>query len=485
MAEGSTGRADFVSRFGLVDEEWVRQADEVMQRAEADGIEVVRLSFVDQHGVLRGKAIPVGGLAGAFANGCTMTSSLLLKDTAHRTVFPVWSGETILGIPALSGAGDLVMVPDPATFRRLPWSPRTGAMLCDIYFPGGEPVPMSTRALLRQAVDDLAAQGFAAQIGLEVEFHVFKLEDSMLSPARSGQPPDPPSVSLTTHGYQYLTEHRADEMEPVTEIIREAVQPLGLAVRSIEVEFGPSQVEFTFEPGSPMNQADAMTWFRGAVRQVCRRAGYHATFMCRPALPNLFSSGWHLHQSLQDHTGANAFMPQGSGALLSPTGGHYLAGLLKHAPGAMLLCAPTLNGYKRYQPYTMAPDRVTWGRDNKGALLRVIGGPADPGTRIENRAGEPAANPYLYIASQLVCGMAGVRARAEPPPPADAPYDAQAAALPRDLREAIDAFSGSTLMREFFGEQFVDYLSAIKSAEFVRFMRTVTDWEQREYFSNF
>lgn len=486
MDKSSIGRAGFAERAGVDDADRRAAVESVLDKAKADGIEIIRLSFVDQHGILRGKTLPANQLASAMQNGCTMTSSLLLKDTAHKTVFPVWTSSEILGTSELVGAGDIVMLPDPATYRRLPWSAQTGWLLCDIFLPSGLPLGISTRAILRDSVTRLAASGFSLTAGIEAEFHVFKLEDDHLQPARSGQPADPPSVSLTAHGYQYLTESIADEVEPVTELVRKAVQALGLPLRSIEVEFGPSQYEVTFEPLEPMALADAMVLFRSSVKQVCRRHGYHATFMCRPAFPNLFSSGWHLHQSLTHvDSGENVFSPSGAGELLSDTGLRYVAGLLAHAAESMVLTTPTVNGYKRYQPMTMAPDRLGWSRDNKGALLRTIGGMGDPGTRIENRVGEPAANPYLYLASQIESGLDGIERELTPPPPTVTPYGADGQKLPASLSDAVQHFRQSDLFKASFGDIFVEYLSTIKAAEFARFMAAVTDWEQREYFRNF
>src|SRR5207248_4126073 len=120
-------------------------------------------------------------------------------------------------------------------------------------------------------------------------------------------------------------------------------------------------------------------------------------------------------------------------------GRNFLAGLLAHARAAAAFSTPTINGYKRYRSYTLAPDRVIWGRDNRGAMIRVLGGPGDPGTRLENRIGEPAANPYLYMASQIVTGLDGMERMLEPGPSADTPYEAQAPQLPKSLDEALRA----------------------------------------------
>src|SRR6185437_7576981 len=145
---------------------------------------------------------------------------------------------------------------------------------------------------------------------------------------------------------------------------------------------------------------------------------YLATFMCRPALKGFYSSGWHLHQSLTNaKTGLNLFIPKSSEEVLSPLGKQYLAGLLHHALASTVLANPTVNAYRRFRINSLAPDRAAWGLDHRGVLLRVLGGRKDPATRIENRMGEPSANPYLYIASQIVTGLDGVDHERDPGAP--------------------------------------------------------------------
>ena len=128
---------------------------------------------------------------------------------------------------------------------------------------------------------------------------------------------------------------------------------------------------------------------------------------------------------------------------------------------------------------------MIWGKENRGALLRVIGGPGNPGTRIENRIGEPAANPYLYFASQIYSGLDGMATHPSLPPSADTPYEAKAAMLPRTLGEAIEALRQDKVLREGIGETFVDYYCRIKEAEIARFNLEVSEWEHREYFDLF
>jgi glutamine synthetase len=420
-----------------------------------------------------------------------MTTTLLVKDTSHKSVFPVFTPGGGFGMPEMEGGADFVMVPDPDTFRVLPWSPTTGWLLCDIVFANGRPVPFSTRQKLRDATTILVDAGYDFIAGLEVEFHLFRIENPRLAPDDATWPPAAPEVSLLSQGYQYLTETRFDQIEPVLELLRAPLQALGLPLRSMEVELGPSQCEFTFRPAPAMEAADAMILFRSAVKQIARRHGYLASFMCRPALPHVMSSGWHLHQSLTTRkTGANAFVSR-DGAPLSPLGQHYLGGLLAHAAAAAAFSTPTINGYKRYRPYSLAPDRAVWGRDNRGVMIRSLGQPGDPSTHLENRIGEPAANPYLYMASQIHAGLDGITHERDPGPSADTPYETKAPPLPGSLKEALAALRGSDCFRNGFGSGFVDYLIRLKEGELKRYHAEethgpdATPWEQREYLDLF
>jgi glutamine synthetase len=289
-----------------------------------------------------------------------------------------------------------------------------------------------------------------------------------------------------------------DLMQPVFDALADAYEALGFDLRSIENEWGPGQVECTFAPRPALEAADTVFLFRTATRQICRRLGYFATFMARPALKGYYSSGWHLHQSLVDtRTGANLFTPQKADAVLSPAGQSYLAGLLHYAVPGTVFATPTVNGYRRLQPNSLAPDRAAWAYDNRGAMIRVLGGLGDPATRLENRVGEPSANPYLYILSQVLAGRAGLEAEMTPPPPDDAPYAAERPMLPKSLPEALDAFAKEPLFRRELGDIFVDYFVALKRTEAARYQRALeesglatagdepTEWEQNEYFDFF
>lgn len=475
----------FIARHDLWNAEQREAADGLLRRVAKDGIEIVRFSFPDVHGILRGKAVLPESLPSAMRDGLSLTSTLLIKDTSHRTVVPVFSAGAGIGMPEFQGAADVVMVPDPTTFRMLPWAENTGWMLCDLYFADGRPVPFATRHLMRGMIDRLDESGFEFVAGLEVEFHITRMLDPKLAAGDAGQPGTPPEVGILHQGYNYLTEQRLDQMEPILQILRRDIVALGLPLASVEVEFGPSQCEFVFRPGKGLQPADDMVLFRSAAKQICHRHGYHATFMCRPALPNVMSSGWHLHQSLVTRDGANAFANADDASQLSATGRHYLAGLLEGACETAAFTTPTINGYKRFRANSLAPDRVAWGRENRGAMLRVITGTSPAASRIENRIGEPAANPYLYMASQIACGLSGIAAGREPPPPVDTPYETETRKLPTTLEAAIGLLNDASIIRDYFGNRFIEYFSMIKTHEIQRYNLHVSDWEQAEYFNIF
>ncbi len=487
LTDISVGKVDFIERHGLWSEEQAAAAKRVRAEVEQRKLRTVRVGWGDQHGIVRGKTLTAHDFLLALHNGQDFQTATLFMDTTNNLFAPMFASGGGLGVSALTGGPDSILVPDPTTFRVLPWVPDTGWVLCDMYFSNGEHVPYDTRRILKQAVENLGNEGYEYVGGLEVEFYITKLEDPMLKPEQSGWPPEPPQVSVIAHGFQYLTENRLDEIDPILQLLQENLMGVGLPLRSQEDEWGPGQCEFTFDPTLGVESGDNMLLFRTATKQICRRAGYHATFMTRPALPNFFSSGWHLHQSLRDpKTGSNAFTNSSDdGSPLSEMGRHFVGGILEHAAAASVFTTPTINGYKRFRPYSFAPDRITWGLENRAAFIRVIGGPGDATAHIENRAGEPCANPYLYMASQIIAGMDGVKRRLDPGPLDETPYESEKPLLPRSLMDSVAALDKSSLFREQLGDAFVDYILALKKCEIDRFLAHVTDWEHREYFEVF
>ncbi len=476
--------AGSLAQRGLLSAQQITAAAELLAGVCNAGVETVRVVFADQHGILRGKTLVVSALESVFTNGLAAPSTLLLKDTAHKTVFPVWSADPGLE-GGMSGAGDLLLVPDPVSYRVLPWTDHSAWILCEPRFKNGDPIPFAPRRVLQTAIDKLTGAGYSMVTGLEVEFHVLDILDAKLDHASSTMPGQPVVTQNLAQGYQFLTETRYDRMEPIANELRRHCQALDLPIRSMEIEMGPGQLEFTFDPADPMTHADNMIMFRTMVKEVCARKGLHATFMCKPKLENSAASGWHLHQSILDSdSGSNLMMPPATDQL-STTASAWIAGLLQHASACCVLTTPTVNGYKRYAPHQLAPDRIQWGRDNRGAMIRALMAPNDATSRIENRVAEPAANPYYYFASQIISGLDGITRGLRAPPAVEAPYDSTAETLPDSLLSAVQSFENSALLRSELGDVFVDYLSHIRRSEWQRYQATISEWEQAEYFDLF
>jgi glutamine synthetase len=491
-------RTTFLERHGLWSEEQRRLAADVVRRVEAERLRFVRLAWGDIHGYSRAKTLTIPAFVSALTNGYNIGVATTTLDSAGARVFASFTPGGGMGLAEMTGSPNLTIVADPATFRVLPWTAGVGWILGDEYFNDGRPFHFSPRLLLRKTLRRLAERGCRSIIGTEIEWYLLRVVEAHLSENNVGAPGlrgRPIKTAPVEPGYHYHSESNMDLMHEVFDALGSAFAALGLGLRSIENEWGPGQVECTFAPGSTLEAADNVLLFRTATRQICRRLGYFATFMCRPALNGFYSSGWHLHQSLIDAaTGDNLFMPRNSGEILSPLGQSYLAGLLQYAAPATAFATPTVNGYRRLRPNSLAPDRATWAYDHRGAMIRVLGGTDDPATRLENRVGEPAANPYLYILAQIVSGLAGIETSAALPPSSEEPYAAKRPLLPKSLPEALDALDTEPLFRRTLGDIFVDYFVKLKRTEADRYQSSLhgaspgdepSEWEQNEYFDFF
>lgn len=503
----------------------------VIDRLSSGDVKRVRFAWADLHGVTRCKTLPVDAAIEAMAQGLAFVSTPLLKDTSDRTAVPVFDADALSRMAELAPfaqAPNLVLLPDPRSFVELPWSPGTGWLLGDSFHADGSPCEADPRRLLARQTARLARAGYRMMCGLEVEFHVYRVTAGSphLDPETAGWPGPAPRVEMLHAGYRLLSEGSADASHEVLELIESTAIGLGLPLLSLEVEFGPSQFEAVFGVLEAGAAADAMVLFRSAVQQVLARHGYWATFACRPPFPFVMSSGWHLHQSLIDATGRNVFAPPGSDADaradvegdavavegnldsggdgdveadadpdadadadaerrrtgLSPIGTAWLAGLMAHALGGCVLATSTVNGYARFRPSALAPTRVRWGHDDRSALFRLVGEGA--AARIENRLGEPAANPYLYMASQIIGGLDGLDNALSLASVEAALGDPS---LPGSLGEALEAFAHAEVLRAQLGAPLCRVLDLTKASEWARHSAAddPAEFDRREYFGRF
>ncbi len=479
-------------------------AEQILRVVFESGIEQIRIAWCDLHGELRAKSIAPRALPAALKDGIGMVGTQALKDTSDRTAFKVFEPDGLDHLPILADfaqASNFMVKPLLESYRQLPWAEKTGWLQAQMVGNDGEPLAIDSRGILQKALSQLAQKGYGLRCGLEIEFHIYKIESfsPQTDPELAAWPGLPPAVSMIHPGYRLLSERWLDRADEPLQIVRRTCAALGLPLTSLEVEFGPSQVEAVFEVQDALSAADSMVLFRSAATQALQRAGYHATFMCRPPLPCIMSSGWHLHQSLVDlASDTNAFASRenpeqsepGDGlatgpikatSKLSQIGQRWLAGLIQHAGGICALSNPTMDAYERFKPNALAPTRANWGWDSRASMLRII--TAGNATRIENRIGSPLANPYLYIASQIHAGLDGI-SRSLASPPAD---DASAVPLPSSLSEALADLQADAILSAGFGDQVLAWYAQIKRQEISRHDAAddKIDWLAREYFSRF
>ncbi|MFJ9250090.1 glutamine synthetase [Streptomyces sp. NPDC101776] len=492
--QGGGAGASFVADHALWDPARTAAAAEI--EAGLDEVDFVRLVFGDPHGLARSKTLTARAFRTALREGMNFSPGPFVFDTGHAVAVD-FTGEHGTGVDEIAGAGNFVLVPDPLTFQLLPGDgPRTAWVIGDEYLRDGRPHPLSSRAVLRRTAARYAEHNLSPVVGLEVEWYLTRRLDD--APGNTGNgfglQGEAPRVAAVNAGYQFNLDAAYDTVAPLTDPLALHLLQLGLPVRTMEHESGPGQVETTFSPMSALDVADAMLLFRTVTKRWCARRGHHASFMSQPRLDGADPSGWHLNQSVLDADGRPLFAAGPAAGGLSPSGKAYAEGLLSFTRELCLLSVPSVNGYRRLAAgHPLAPTRPGLSVEDRTAMLRVVGTGA--GARIENRIGEPCANPYLAVAAQLFAGLTGLTGdpaaepAAEPAPPAG-----PAGLVPQSLRESLEAFRAGRAAH-LLGSPLAATLARLKESELHRYEAwclqaapapgQVTAWEQREYFGTY
>jgi glutamine synthetase len=267
----SVGRKGFIDEHGLWGEPERHAAAEAIKRAAAENLTTIRFAVPDQHGIVRGKTLAARLFPQALTNGIDFPVAPFFFDTANAIVFDPFIEGGGFGMEEMTGDPNCVLVPDPTTFTILPWTPKTGWILCEMFFSNGQPLPFDARRIFRNALEQAKTAGFTYVTGLEVEWYLTRMVDNMLGGGELGGPGNPapaPIVTPASHGFQYLLEDHNDEIDDVLQALLRTMTDLGLPIRSLEDEWGPGQVEMTFDPMDGIRSADAMILFRAATKQV-------------------------------------------------------------------------------------------------------------------------------------------------------------------------------------------------------------------------
>ncbi|MGW9111888.1 type I glutamate--ammonia ligase [Microbacterium sp. NPDC055683] len=435
-----------------------KQRDFVLRTIEERGVKFVRLWFTDVLGTLKSVAIAPAEVEGAFGEGIG------------------FDGSAIEGLTR-SYESDLLAFPDPSTFQILPWRGEvdpTARMFCDITTPDGQPASAEPRNVLKRTLAKAADAGFTFYTHPEIEFYLLK---SSRFGAEGPEPVDRAGYfdnvpGGTAHDFR----RRAVRM----------LEDLGISVEYSHHEVGPGQNEIDLRYADALTMADNIMTFRTVVKEVAIEQGVHATFMPKP-LAGEPGSGMHTHMSLFEGD-VNAFYEEGAQYQLSRTGRQFIAGLLRHANEIALVTNQFVNSYKRLWGGDEAPSYITWGHNNRSALIRVpLYKPGKGGSaRVEYRAIDSAANPYLAYSLMLAAGLKGIEEEYELAPEAEDNVWALSSAerralgyqsLPSSMYDAIKLMEDSELVAETLGEQIFSYVLANKRREYDAYRSQVTQYE--------
>jgi glutamine synthetase len=427
-------------------------------------IEIFEVVLPDIAGGLRGKWVTRDKIHKVFAGGLKLPTSAL--------AFDVW-GRDVEAYVFDSGDGDGICQADIRTLTPVPWSQRpTGQVIISLNEVSGEPCAHDSRFILQGLMDRFKALGLTPVVASEMEFHLFQDEDDEL-----GRPLHTQTDRLggaLASGQTYCIE-TMESMADVMHDIRDACDAQGLPVDTLIKESAPSQYEINlYHCPDALMAADQAVMLQRAIRGVAKRHGLRATFMAKP-FGNIAGNGMHVHCSVLDNDGNNAFdngAVEGTDLLRQA-----IAGCLATMEESMLLFAPNLNSYRRFQRGTHAPLAPAWGYENRTVSVRV---PADApvATRIEHRVSGADANPYLAIAAILAGMLHGIENKLEAPAPlVGNAYDQVPPSLPRYWQDALARFSDSAFIRDNFGGEFQRRYTLLKQQEQDEFDRHVTPLE--------
>jgi glutamine synthetase len=440
-----------------------RQQEFVLRTVEERNVRFIRLWFTDVQGQLKSVAIAPAELEGAFAEGIG------------------FDGSAIEGFSRVYES-DMMLVPDPSTFSILPWRGEvegTARMFCDIHTTDSVPAVGDPRNVLKRAMDKAADQGFTFYIHPEIEFYLFK------SAELGGGPPIP----VDEAGYfDHVPGGTANDFRRAAVNMLES---MGISVEFSHHEAGPGQNEIDLRYADALTMADNIMTFKAVIKEVALEQGVYASFMPKP-LADHAGSGMHTHMSLFEGE-SNAFYEAGSNYQLSSTARHFIAGLLHYAPEISAVTNQFVNSYKRLWSGYEAPSYVCWGHNNRSALVRVP--QYKPGksssARIEYRALDPAANPYLAYALLLSAGLKGIEQKMELPAGAEDDVWSLSRAerkalgigtMPTSLHNALEIMESSELVAETLGEQVFDFFLRNKHQEWNDYRNEVTPFELQMHF---
>ncbi|MCM2402005.1 glutamine synthetase family protein [Rhizobium sp. S153] len=439
-----------------------------LKKDVADGrIDTVLACQVDMQGRLMGKRFQAEYFIESAYKETHSCNYLLATDMEM---------ETVSGYKSTSwekGYGDYTMKPDLSTLRRVPWLEGTALVLCDVLdHHTHDEVPHSPRAILKKQVARLEAMGMKAYMASELEFFLF---DQTYDDARVSGYRDLQLASGYNEDYHIF---QTTKEEDVMRAIRKGLQAAGIPVENSKGEASAGQEEINVRYADALTMADRHAIIKNACKEIAWSRGKAITFLAKWHY-NAAGSSSHIHQSLWTSDGKTPlFFDENGEHGMSSTMKHYMAGLLSHASEITYFLAPYINSYKRFMAGTFAPTKAIWSKDNRTAGYRMCG-EETKAIRVECRVGGSDLNPYLAMAALLAAGIDGIEKKMELEPAfAGDAYGAKGVReIPRTLRSATEALSGSAMLRDAFGNDVIDHYVRAAEWEQEEYDRRVTDWE--------
>jgi glutamine synthetase len=429
----------------------------------AGEIDTVIVAFADAQGRLVGKRVSARFFQDeVLSHGAEACNYLLSVDVDMNTVdgYAMSSWER--------GYGDMMLLSDPATLRRIPWHPGSALVMADLAWESGDPVVQSPRDILKRQRSRLAERGLVAYAGTELEFIVF--DDSYRDAWARGYRDLTPSTDYNVD-YDLLASGR---LEPLLRDIRLSMDGAGMYCEGVKGECNFGQQEIAFRYAEVLETADQHAIYKNGAKTIAGNHGKALTFMAK--FNEREGNSCHIHLSVRSESGAAVMAGDGEHGF-SPLMGHWIAGVLATLREFTLLYAPTINSYKRYAKGSFAPTGVAWGVDNRTCALRVVGHGSS--LRVENRVPGGDVNPYLGLSAIIAGGLHGIEQELElPDPVAGNAYRSGVAQLPTTLREAAELFAESAIARDAFGDEMVEHYLNQARIEVEAFDAAVTDWER-------
>ena len=429
----------------------------------AGDIDTVIVAFADAQGRLVGKRVSARLFQEeVLPHGAEACNYLLSVDVDMNTVegYAMSSWE--------KGYGDMMLLPDAATLRRIPWLPGSALVMADLAWEGGGPVTQSPRDILNRQRARLEDRGLVGYSGTELEFLVF--DDSYRDAWAKGYRQLTPSTDYNVD-YDLLASGR---LEPLLRDIRLSMDAAGMYCEGVKGECNLGQQEIAFRFAEVLETADQHTIYKNGAKAIAEKHGKALTFMAK--FNEREGNSCHIHLSVRSGDGDAVMAGEGVHGF-SPLMEHWIAGILATLREFTLLYAPTINSYKRFAKGSFAPTGIAWGVDNRTCALRVIG--RGPSLRVENRVPGGDVNPYLAISAIIAGGLHGIENELPLPDPlAGNAYDDAVDHLPTTLREAARLFENSAIARAAFGDEMVDHYLNQARIEVEAYDAAVTDWER-------